>query len=72
MKAENIGRNAGIVWRALDEHEKEMDFDTLAQKTQLSVTDLAAAIGWLSREGKIMVKEVGDSYNFSVYCEYYY
>lgn len=52
MKAENIGKNAGIVWRTLYHNETEMTFRELVQATQLSEIDVAAAIGWLSREYK--------------------
>jgi DNA-binding transcriptional regulator GbsR (MarR family) len=72
MKAENIGKNAGIVWRTLYHNETEMTFRELVQATQLSEIDVAAAIGWLSREYKIRLDETENEQLFSVFRECYY
>ena len=72
MKKENIGKNAGIVWRTLHDKEFELSFGALMEATRLNNTDLAAAIGWLSRENKIIVKEANNEFFFTVYKECYY
>ena len=72
MKKENIGKNAGVVWRTLHDKEHEMSLGALVEATRLSHTELAAAIGWLSRENKIIVKETNGEFFFTVYKECYY
>ena len=72
MKKEEIGKNAGIVWRTLHDKESEMSLGALVEATRLSDTELAAAIGWLSRENKIIVKEANNQFYFTVYKECYY
>ena len=69
----DIGKNAGIVWRALSEEKSGMSFDALDSKVSLSVFDTAAAIGWLARENKIWLTTTEDGkLHLSVYQEYYY
>ena len=72
MKKEEIGKNAGVVWRTLHDKESEMSFGALSEATRLSNTELAAAIGWLSRENKIIVKDTNNDFYFTVYKECYY
>lgn len=72
MKKDEIGKNAGIVWRTLHDKENEMSLGALVDETKLSNTELAAAIGWLSRENKIIVKESNNEFFFTVYKECYY
>ena len=67
-----IGTHAGIVWRALHHADKELSFKSLLAATKLRVEDIAAAIGWLSREHKIYIKETNEGVYFSVFKEYYY
>ena len=47
MNEETIGLNAGAVWNALNEAEVLV--------TKLKDKELYAAIGWLAREGKIVI-----------------
>ena len=51
MNKEQIGENAGIVWRAL--HNNRCSWEELVTATGLNPLELAAAIGWLAREDKI-------------------
>ena len=67
-----IGTHAGIVWRTLHNSNTELSFKVLLEETKLRVEDIAAAIGWLSREHKIFMKESKDGVLFSVYNECYY
>ncbi len=72
MKQEQIGLNAGITWRILSTENKKMTFDELAIKTALPPLELAAAIGWLSREDKILFYFENEEEHYAVYQECYY
>ena len=72
MKTENIGNNAGIIWRALNQNEKEMTLEDLMKATGLSLTETATAIGWLARENKIIFNESNEVTLLTVYRECYY
>ena len=48
-----IGENAGIVWRTL--HDSKMSWEELLKDTGLKPLELASAVGWLAREGKIYI-----------------
>lgn len=52
MDKNEIGLNAGKVWRLLSNNER-WTYDELKSKIDLSDRDLNAAIGWLARENKI-------------------
>ena len=53
---EKIGNNAGLVWNALD-GKGEVNLKEVKKVTKLSEKDLYAALGWLSREEKIILVE---------------
>lgn len=65
-----IGENAGIVWRALD--EKQLSWEELIKASNLKPLELAAAIGWLARENKILITAHNSILYFETYKEYYY
>ena len=52
METTTIGVNAGAVWNLLNENGK-MEVAVLKKESGLTEAELWAAIGWLSREGKI-------------------
>ena len=52
MNKNQIGTNAGIVWKLLSDNA-HWEYDKLKQASGLSDRDLNAAIGWLAREDKI-------------------
>jgi len=52
MNKHQIGTNAGIVWRLLN-NNKSWNYCELKKASGLSDKDLNAAIGWLAREDKI-------------------
>ncbi|HOG05594.1 MAG: winged helix-turn-helix domain-containing protein [Paludibacter sp.] len=56
MKKETIGQNAGLIWHALQEGEKNVK--AVKRVTKLRERELNMALGWLAREGKIILKEV--------------
>jgi len=53
---EKIGSNAGIVWNALNGNG-EMNLKDVKKVTKLAEKDLYAALGWLSREDKVVIVE---------------
>ena len=53
MEISLIGTNAGSVWNALHAHD-ELDLTKLKKETKLTDFELATAIGWLAREGKVL------------------
>jgi len=65
-----IGKNAGIVWNALQ--DKKMSWEELLAKTRLQPLDLASAIGWLAREDKLYIYPNGDDNYFEIYNESYF
>lgn len=70
MNHNNIGENAGIVWRAL--HDKKCSWEELVKATKLNPLELACAIGWLARENKIIISTQGGIMYFEVYHKCYY
>lgn len=48
------GRNAGMVWRALNEKGK-LGIRDISKHTKLSILDVNGAIGWLARENKVKI-----------------
>ena len=56
MNAETIGTWAGLMWNALSEVET-LGLKQVKKETKLKDKELYAAIGWLSREGKLNVVE---------------
>ncbi|HIY89369.1 MAG TPA: winged helix-turn-helix domain-containing protein [Candidatus Bacteroides pullicola] len=57
MNVQNIGENAGIVWRQLASEHRKWQYDEVKAATGLADRDLNAAIGWLAREGKVEIEE---------------
>ena len=57
MNVQEIGTNAGIVWRLLNGNNREWEFSEIQEATGLSSRDLNAAIGWLAREDKVQFEE---------------
>lgn len=52
---EKIGTNAGAVWSALQNGALELK--ALKKATKLKNDELAFALGWLAREGKVTFAE---------------
>jgi len=52
------GKNAGMVWRALNEKGK-LGIRDISRFTKLSVLEVNGAIGWLARENKIKMVDSG-------------
>ena len=52
---EKIGQNAGLVWGALQNGALELK--ALKKATKLKNDELFLALGWLAREGKVILAE---------------
>lgn len=56
MLSEKIGKNAGLIWTALE--SGELDVKAVKKATKLTEKDLNLALGWLAREEKVKFNEV--------------
>lgn len=65
-----IGKNAGIVWRTLE--KEKLPWERLLEATGLEELSLAAAIGWLARESKVVVEADKGVVYFSVQPTWYF
>ena len=54
MNAEIIGTNAGTVWTALNTADA-LGIKQLKKITKLKDKEVFAALGWLAREGKVVI-----------------
>lgn len=54
MNTDTIGMNAGALWNVLNEAEA-MGIKQIKKVTKLKDKEVYAAIGWLAREGKLMI-----------------
>ena len=52
MNVDSIGLWAGMIWNALDA-EGTLSVKKIKKATKLKDKEIFAALGWLSREGKI-------------------
>ena len=58
MNIESIGTWAGEVYKALENSETRMlGFKIVEKATKLKKDEIMAALGWLGREGKIVITE---------------
>lgn len=59
MNIDTIGTNAGSVWNALNEADA-LGLKQIKKITKLKDKELYTALGWLAREGKILIAEGED------------
>lgn len=58
MNIESIGTWAGAVYKALESQETRMlGFKGIKKATKLKKDEIMAALGWLGREGKIVIAQ---------------
>lgn len=58
MNIESIGTWAGEVYKALDSSETRMlGLKLIKKATKLKKDEIMAALGWLGREGKIVIAQ---------------
>lgn len=55
---EQIGNLAGVLWHALEEHGP-LSFSKLAKIVEAPREAVAMSLGWLAREEKISIEDVG-------------
>jgi hypothetical protein len=60
-----FGMKAGVVWRALNQNGPT-NIGDLVRITSMSREEVFGAIGWLGREGKILVEKRGRALVFSL------
>ena len=72
MIKNQIGTNAGVVWTTLNASNSKLSINDLQDKTQLTEVDILIAVGWLAREGKVVIFDEGGIMYFSTYHEMYY
>jgi biotin operon repressor len=66
-----IGTNAGRIWRQVNSTaQKSCSFDELRRELELSEQDVNLAIGWLSREGQIVIDEKVERVSIPI-CPYF-
>ena len=51
-----FGESAGKVWMALNK-QQEKSADQIAKETKLKINNVYAGLGWLGREGKLVIKK---------------
>lgn len=59
MTINDIGNYAGIIWGALV-RKGLMSIQEIGEQTRLTEDSIYAALGWLSREGKIQINYYSD------------
>ena len=72
MIKNQIGNNAGIVWRTLNASNRKMSINELGEITLLTEIEISIAIGWLAREGQVVIIKEGEVMYFSIYDEMFY
>ena len=72
MIKNQIGNNAGIVWRTLNASNRKMSINELGEITLLTEIEISIAIGWLAREGQVVIIKEGEVMYFSTYYEMLY
>lgn len=65
MTVEQIGTFSGEVWKALAEQNAD-SIKTIKKATKLKEKEIYAALGWLAREGKVILGDAGDPKDISV------
>jgi len=53
MKKEQIGINAGKIWKRLETNLTDTNINKLKKDCKLNLLELCTALGWLARENKI-------------------
>jgi hypothetical protein len=71
MNKNQIGENAGIIWRML-ESRGSLSVEQLQTETGLDLTAILTAIGWLAREDKISFNKQNGITSIYLYQEIYY
>lgn len=54
-----IGENAGKIWRYLKEKRTEFTIQDLSKRMDMGIVEMTMAIGWLAREKNINIQRKG-------------
>ena len=65
MLSHNIGETAGHIWHTLEE-EGPLRVTALAKQVDAPQPVFYMALGWLAREGKVVIEPEGRSYRVSL------
>lgn len=60
-----IGIVAGEIWHFLDQHG-EVTLGTLVKGTDKARDNVLMSLGWLAREGHVVLQETGTDYRISL------
>jgi len=63
---EDIGNAAGIIWKFLEQQSQPINLTTLKKNVILSSNLMMMGLGWLAREGKIILDIPEDSYSYKI------
>lgn len=67
MLKNQIGLNAGIIWKTIEKNSTDTEIKSVMKKSKLNKNDFHLALGWLAREGKIVfTTEKGMTYIFLI------
>lgn len=61
-----IGIVAGEIWHFLDTHNKSSDLDEIVKGIDKSRDTILMSIGWLAREGHVILDGEGPNYNVTL------
>lgn len=67
MLKNDIGTNAGMVWRTLSSVEGSVSLNQLSNMTGIQEDRILLALGWLSRENKIEFSEKEGALYISIF-----
>ena len=72
MNVQSIGESAGIIWRLLQGTNRKWDYQEVKKATGLPDRSINDAIGWLAREGKVIIEEAKVGKKNVIYIELNY
>jgi Winged helix-turn-helix domain (DUF2582) len=61
LNPEQIGRAAGAIWNCLEQERGVLSMAKVKEKTGLDTEALCLGLGWLAREGKVLLEKRGRS-----------
>lgn len=61
-----IGITAGDIWHYLDQHHEPIGLTQLAADINMPKDLLLMSLGWLAREGHVILNQEGDNYKISL------
>lgn len=61
-----IGIAAGDIWHYLDQHHEAVSFIQLVSEINRPKDLLLMSLGWLAREGHVILNQEGDNYKISL------